>query len=248
VAHQRTPLTDVGSSTESDALARSMAEAALFLNEPTEDVDTVLGRLAEVALRAVPGVEVVSISVATRGSVSTKAATDPLAQQLDQLQYDLQEGPCIDALRDPDKGEVVVDDMAHDQRWPRYGPAAASQGLRSQMGVRIFREGHSVGGLNLYASRAKAFHDGTRAAAEIFAVHAAVAMDKARTVTSLTEALATRQTIGVAVGLVMHTYTVNESAAFNYLVRVSQTTNTKLRDVAIGVVGVAADEASARSR
>lgn len=116
------------------------------------------------------------------------------------------------------------------------------------MGIKIYGEGHSVGGLNLYAWRANAFHDGTRAAAEIFAVHAAVAMDKARAVTSLTDALASRQMIGVAVGIVMQTYTVDESAAFNYLVRVSQTTNTKLRDVAAGVVAVAMEEAGTKSR
>jgi AmiR/NasT family two-component response regulator len=74
-------------------------------------------------------------------------------------------------------------------------------------------------------------------------VHAAVAMDKVRAVTSLTDALASRQIIGQAIGIVMHTYTINESAAFNYLVRVSQTTNTKLREVAAQVIRTANDEA-----
>ncbi len=243
MVHARSPSDGGGSRHEVDELAWLMADAARYLNEPTEDVEAVLGRLAEAASRTVPGVDVVSISVATREAVSTKAATDPLAQTLDQLQYDLQEGPCIDALRDPALAEVIVDDLESDQRWPLYGPAAASRGLRSQMGIRVYRESRSVGGLNLYARRAGAFHAGTRAAAEIFAVHAAIAMDRARTVTTLTDALASRQVIGQAIGVVMHTYTVTESAAFQYLVRVSQTSNTKLRDVAARLVAIADEEA-----
>jgi GAF domain-containing protein len=235
-------------SSRPNALARAMADVALFLNEPAEDVDTILGRLVAAAAWTISDVDMASVSVATPDGISTKAATDQVARDLDRLQYDLQEGPCVDAMLDPDKAEVVVGDLAEEQRWPRYARAAAGQGFRSQMGIQIYREGRSVGGLNLYSRQANAFHDGTRAAAELFAVHAAVAMDKARTVTSLTDALASRQIIGEAVGIVMHTYTVKESAAFNYLVRVSQTTNTKLREVAARIVAAIVDEADTSSR
>lgn len=230
-----------------NTLARAMADAARSLNEPAEDVGTVLVRLADVALRTIPGVDMASISVATRDGIETAASTDEAARELDRLQYELQEGPCVDALLDPDKAEVVVADMAHDQRWPEYARAAADLGFRSQMGIKVFNERGSVGGLNLYSKQVDAFDDQTRATAEIFAVHAAVAMDKARTVTSLGDALASRQIIGEAVGIIMHTYTINETAAFNYLVRVSQTTNTKVRDVAAQVVEAAVAEADTRS-
>jgi GAF domain-containing protein len=222
-----------------------MADAALFLNEPAEDLETVLFRLATVAQRAIANVDMASISVASREGICTRAATDPAARDLDQLQYDLQEGPCLDALLNPDKAEVIVDDMTQERRWPRYARAAAVRGYRSQMGIKIYREGRSAGGLNLYSTRVDAFDDHTRAAAEIFAVHAAIAMDKVRTVTSLTDALASRQTIGQALGIVMRTYTIDEDAAFNYLTRVSQTTNTKLREVAAQIVAAVTEEAQA---
>jgi GAF domain-containing protein len=224
-------------------LAQAMAHAALFLNEPAEDLETILARLADVAHQMIADVDMASISVTSRDGISTKAATDQAARDLDQLQYDFQEGPCLDALLDPDKAEVVVDDMSCERRWPRYAQAAAGRGYRSQMGIKIYREGRSAGGLNLYSLRANAFGDETRAAAEIFAVHAAIAMDKVRTVTNLTDALGSRQTIGQAVGIVMRTYTVDEDAAFNYLTRVSQTTNTKLRDVAAQIVAALTVEA-----
>jgi hypothetical protein len=105
--------------------AWAMAEAARFLNEPAEDVDTVLGRLAAVAYQAIPAVDMASISVATRQGISTKAATAQPARDLDRLQYSWQEGPCVDALLDPDKSEVVVDDMGHELRWPRSTARAA---------------------------------------------------------------------------------------------------------------------------
>lgn len=232
----------------SNTLARAMADAARSLNQPAEDVETVLDRLADVALQTIPDVDMASISVATRTGITTTAATDQAARDLDRLQYQLQQGPCVDAVLDPDKAEVVVADMACDQRWPEYARAAADFGFRSQMGIRVFDECGSVGGLNLYSKQVDAFDKETRATAEIFAVHAAVAMDKARTVTSLSNALASRRIIGEAVGIVMHTYTVDETAAFNYLVRVSQTTNTKVRDVAAQVVDAANDEATNQSR
>lgn len=224
-----------------------MADAARWLNEP-EDVETVLARLADVALQTIPAVDMASISVATRAGITTAAATDQAARDLDRLQYQLQQGPCVDALLDPDKAEVVVADLASDQRWPDYARAAADLGFRSQMGIKVFNERGSAAGLNLYSKQADAFDDETSATADIFAIHAAAAMEKARAVASLSDALASRQIIGEAVGIVMHTYTIDETAAFNYLVRVSQTTNTKLRDVAAQVVGAAVDEANNQSR
>jgi AmiR/NasT family two-component response regulator len=68
------------------------------------------------------------------------------------------------------------------------------------------------------------------------------------TVTDLTKALQTRQTIGQAVGIVMHRYTVDEHAAFQYLVRVSQTSNTPLREVARTIVNKVSAQASEHKR
>lgn len=80
---------------------------------------------------------------------------------MDRLQYQLQQGPCVDAVLDPDKAEVVVADMACDQRWPEYARAAADFGFRSQMGIRVFDESGSVGGLNLYSKQVDAFGEET---------------------------------------------------------------------------------------
>ena len=213
-------------------LADVMAEVALTLHEP-ESVDDVLGRLVRVARDAIPA-EFVGVSIASPKGIHTAAASDPLVTKLDQVQYELSEGPCLDAMRHHTATPVA--DLRTDNRWPRFGPRAVAAGAISQMGIEIFRQGSTVGGLNLYASRPNAFDDDTRHAAALFARHAGLALEKSLTITNLTEALQTRQIIGQAIGIVMQRYTLDEAQAFKHLVRISQTTNIKLRDVARSVV------------
>jgi GAF domain-containing protein len=210
-------------------LAEVMAQAASSINAP-EALEDVLDRLARAACTAIPGVDYAGVSIGRRTGIETMAATDPLVEQADQLQYELGEGPCLDAMGG--KKLALVHDMRDEPRWPRFAPLAAELGVLSQMGVEIFRQGSTVGGLNLYAGRPGAFDDTTEHAATIFAMHAAIALDKTMTVTHLTDALRSRQLIGQAVGIVMQRHVVDEHAAFRYLVRVSQNSNTRLRDVA----------------
>jgi hypothetical protein len=57
------------------------------------------------------------ITVQPNGRPLTVASSDLLASQVDELQYGLDEGPCLASLR---TGQVVrIDDLAADQRWPR---------------------------------------------------------------------------------------------------------------------------------
>jgi transcriptional regulator with GAF, ATPase, and Fis domain len=214
-------------------LAAGLAAAALVLKEP-ESVEEALARLAVVALSVIPGAEQCGISVADRKSVSTVASTDGMVDRLDQLQYRLDEGPCLDAIRL--HTSVVVDDMRTETRWPRFAPSAAEAGCLSQMGIEIFCESGRVGGLNLYSTQPSAFDEQTRQAATLLATHTSVVMGKMITVDDLHHALRTRQLVGQAVGIVMCRYAVDEHAAFAYLGRVSQHSNVKLHQVAARIV------------
>jgi GAF domain-containing protein len=241
MSHQVGANSDGADETTSRRLADVMAEAARSLHK-LETVADVLNRLVEVACTAVPGVEFAGVSLARHGGIETVAASHPLVEKADRLQYELGEGPWLDAMAG--QTPTVVTDMNAERRWPRFAPRAVELGVRSQMGVEIFRDGSTVGGLNLYASKPGAFDDTTQHAAILFAVHAAIALDKTMTVTDLTKALQTRQTIGQAVGIVMQRYTVNEHTAFQYLVRVSQNSNIPLREVARTIVDKASAQAS----
>jgi hypothetical protein len=94
------------------------------------------------------------------------------------------------------------------------------------------------GALNLYSRDVGSFTD-MSLVGQLFAHQAAVALDYAREIENLQEAMLTRQLIGRAVGIAMERYRLNEERAFAFLARVSQTRNVKLRAVAEEVVAEA---------
>jgi hypothetical protein len=94
--------------------------------------------LLEAVADRVGHADAVSITEWHRGKFTTLAASNELAREGDQLQYRLDEGPCLDAMRQ--HTWVVVDDMRTETRWPRFAPPAAEAGCISQMGIEIFRE------------------------------------------------------------------------------------------------------------
>jgi GAF domain-containing protein len=222
-------------------LATALAEAADAINRPTSLGDT-LDAIVEATLASVPGFTDVGISIRHRGGrIETKSGTGRLVWELDTIQYDLDEGPCVDAIR---AGEmVVVEDVRHEQRWPRYVAAAARTGLRSQIGLGLYDDGRTLGGLNLYSTIAEGVSDQAVQAAQLFARHATIALDKAQSSHHLNEALLSRKVIGQAVGIVMERFQIDEDRALQFIVRASSTSNIKLRDVAAELVDTSNERA-----
>ena len=174
----------------------------------------------------------------SRGTFETVATTDELVVTLDRIQYDLGEGPCYDTLRLPDVDVVIAAPaIRHDQRWPRYVPAAVGTGVLSQLAVKLYVDHQgSLGGLNFYSTTSETIDPEAEAIADLFATHAAIALENARERESLNEALRSRKMIGQAIGIIMERFDMNEDRAFDFLVRTSSTSNIKLRDVAEEVV------------
>jgi ANTAR domain len=109
-------------------------------------------------------------------------------------------------------------------------------GLRAQLAIQLYYDDETLGGLNLYATKSAEIDPDAPVAAELFAVHAALALGRARTESRLSEALGSRQMIGEAVGLMMERYKINDQRAFQFLARACSTSNIKVRDVAQEVV------------
>jgi GAF domain-containing protein len=212
-------------------IGQAIAAAARSISH-SQSLDQTLQAIVQVARESVPGFEQVGISTLSKdGKIETRAATGDLVHELDKLQDDLGEGPCVDTLRELDV--VSVPHVRHDQRWPRYVPAAAKLGLRSQLGVRLFLDDKgTLGGLNLYSTVSDEVSPEAEAIAELFAAHAAIALGNARERQNLNEALQSRKVIGQAVGMLMERYDMNEERAFAFLVRASSHSNIKLRDIA----------------
>ncbi len=100
---------------------------------------------------------------------------------------------------------------------------------------RLFND-HTLGALNLYSTRLDAFDEDDLAEGLALAAHAAVAMTAAQEAEHLRTAMDTRTVIGQAAGILMERFDLTEDHAFAVLVRVSSTTNTKLRQVAADLV------------
>ncbi len=196
--------------------------------------ESALHRLAESAAGNIPGVDFVSVTVRDDNhSLRTIGATDPLAEQVDTVQYELREGPCYAAVTD--ERFVLVNDVATTRDFPRYGPRAAELGVRSQAAIQLLHDGERAG-LNLYARSPEAFDQSTVQLAELFATQAAALLDYAEQVEQLSEALHTRSDIGTAVGIVMERYAIDRKRAFGFLVRNSQHRNVKVRVLAQQVI------------
>jgi GAF domain-containing protein len=215
-------------------IAASLAAISREINAST-DLEITLNAVVESAVRSLPGIDSVSITVARRdGTMETLASSDQLALDLDALQYAVGEGPCLYAIKS--EPEVKVEHAAEDPRWPRYMRQAVERGLQAQLALQLYADSKTLGGLNMYSTTVESFDPDIEHLAEMFATHAALALGHARERKQLLDAIASRQVIGQAVGIVMERYTLTEHRAFDYLARVSSHSNVKLRDVAEEVV------------
>jgi GAF domain-containing protein len=217
-----------------DVLAEALAHAARSLNEVTSLEET-LSEIVRTARLSVPGADHVGVSLAhPDGRLDTLAATSERVHELDALQHELGEGPCVFALETDTI--VHVPDVRTESRWPAFIAEARRRGLRAQIGVRLYADRSGQAGLNIYSEQDGGLDDASAQAADLFAAQAALAMGKARAIDQLQEGMRSRQRIGVAVGILMHRYAMTEERAFAFLVRASSHGNVKLRDVAAEVV------------
>ena len=210
-----------------------LAAAAGSLHQQAQ-VEDALREVVLAARDTVPGVDQASISVAYRiGGFGTVAATASVVYELDQLQYQLDEGPCLDALQR--EWQALTNNLAGDVRWPRYAPAAARRGVQSQLGVRLFVEANVVS-LNLYSGSVGVFGVDAIHLAQLFGAQAVNVLTRAVGDHRLIDALSTRKVIGHAVGIVMERHRLGERQALAFLIRASRTSGIAFTDVAGQIV------------
>jgi len=163
-----------------------------------------------------------------------RVPSDPLVAVLDGLQSSLDEGPCLDALRD--YHTVHIEDMTNEPRWPRFTAAAVERGVRSSLSFQLFVTSKNLGSLNLYGEEPGVFDEESTLVGELLAQHASVALIGAATTSQLQSALASRDAIGQAKGILMHREDLTGEAAFQLLLTTSQNANIKLVELARWVI------------
>ncbi|MBB3085351.1 GAF and ANTAR domain-containing protein [Geodermatophilus sabuli] len=205
------------------------------------DLNSFLGDLVHLAVGHTPAAQACGLTLARSSGAVTVNATGPLAQEADERQYEVDDGPCLQAMRE---GVLVrVDDMTEETRWGDFPSLAVRVGVRSSLSLPLEVEGRSRGALNLYSTEPAAFDDDARETAGRWAAQASGALAVALRIADgddradrLAGGLDTRTTIGQAIGLVMAQERCSAEQAFALLRVSSQRRNVKLRDVAAALV------------
>lgn len=219
-------------------VARRLAEALT-----PGDLDATLSQITAAAVEVLPKVQYASITVRhSDGRLETRAPTDRMLLGVDAAQYDLREGPCYEAASD--SVHVSSTDLAADPRFPKYAQVAVAAGIRAQAGIRLFESPAAQGALNLYSEEVGALAD-LGVLGRLFAHQSAMALDYAREIENLQEAIRSRGTIGEAVGILMERFGLDDARAFGLLVRLSQQQNVKVRVLAEELVAASRSEGSA---
>ena len=212
-----------------ESLAEVFGDLAVEMQAQKGSSDT-LQSIVEAAPKVVPGARWAGISLVQGTKIVSEVPTSRSVAELDQLQSDLNQGPCLTALRE--YHTVHIDDMRTETRWPDFGREAQQRGMRSMLSFQLFVRSENLGALNLYSDEPGAFSEDSFLIGEILAQHAAVAMMGAAAETQFENALATRDVIGQAKGMLMQRDNLTGLQAFSLLTRASQQTNIKLSDVA----------------
>jgi len=205
-------------------------------SRPDTDSDTVLDELVEHAAVEIPGAQYAGITVTRNAkNIDTPAATHKWPILLDEVQQRHREAPCLTAAWE--EKIIHVADLETDDRFPLYRQDALEQTpIRTIMAFQLFIADQTMGALNVYAEQPHAFDQTSKEIGRVFAAHSSVAWNAARREEQFKRALASRDTIGQAKGMIMERYGVNAVQAFDVLRKLSQDSNVPLVQVASELV------------
>ena len=229
-----------------DSLSRLSTLATGLL--PLEDS---LTRVAEYAVRAIPGAEGAGLTLLEENRSDTIVATADFVARIDDIQYSLGQGPCVSAVAD--RQIVLSGSLGGDRRWPQFGSRVARLGVHSVVSLPLITDEGVVGAMNVYAHDKNAFTADAGRLGELFAVPAAIAVQNAqvlaqtkRLASQLQAALSSRGVIERALGIMMSRSGGTEAEALDRLRTLSQNQHEKLPVVAQSIVQEAVRRARAR--
>lgn len=215
-------------------LAAALGTLAVDMSAES-DSERLLETIVGAAITLLPGISWAGISIVRGRSIVSKAPTDEVARTLAECQAKFGEGPILSAL--DEQQTIVVAELRDETRWPRFVEAATGMDVRCVMSFRLFARDEALGVLTLYGPHPDLFNDEVVAIGEVFAQHAAVALAGAAVAEQMQRAIASRDVIGQAKGILMQRDALTGLQAFAVLTKASQDTNTKLVDVARFLVG-----------
>lgn len=203
------------------------------------DAGSIHQALVDAAQRLVEGCDRASLLVRTRDRFVTAASTDDIARRIDQIELEIGEGPCVDAILD-EAYQHDADLTTSKTPWPRFTERiVAETPVRSAIGYRLLLDGDKVGALNLFSDTPGGLTSKSADVGAVIASFASVAMMAIRAreeAATLRQGLQSNREIGKAVGLLMAAHHISGQEAFELLRSTSQELNMKLAQVALQVI------------
>jgi hypothetical protein len=191
----------------------------------------------------------VAITSYRPGGVVERSSSDNRSAECETTGQSSGQGPGMDALK-RDR-IVLVRDIRRDERWPQWADLTLDVGFRSAAAVPAQMSDDSVTLLVGYSEDDDAWDPSALASMARYAQELAHILtlsrrwvEQARTNEHLKSALASRGTIGQAMGIIMAQNRCSADTAFTILRSASQHRNVKLRDVAAGLVAGVTDAPS----
>lgn len=225
---------------DQSALNRAFADYARTLAHRYE-IGQVLYRLTDQVVEVLD-VDGAGVSLADRDeTLRFVTATDEAVTKVEEVQAELDEGPCHEAYRTRER--VTSSDLTSDERWPKYSLSALEEGLRAVAGIPMVVDDQRVGALNLYVGEFREWPDEDLAVAQLLAdmatgyiVNARVLTESQRLTRQLQHALDSRVVIEQAKGIVAERYAMDTAAAFQRIRQHARSSNTNLHVVAREIV------------
>jgi GAF domain-containing protein len=235
---------------DDDGLEASLAGLSGLLTGP-RPVQETLVRIAEFAVRAIPGAEGAGLTMLEDDRPQTVVASAEFVQAVDEVQYGLGEGPCLLAVET--RSTQTSGSLGGDARWPRFGPRIGRMGVHSAVSLPLLLPDRVVGALNVYAHGKDAFGSEAVRIGEMFARPAAVSVHNAqilaqsqRLAEQLGAALVSRAVIDQALGVIMSRTGATPKEAFERLRAMSQSQHAKVAEVSRALLDEAVRGARAR--
>ena len=211
-----------------------------FLTE--ESASKAVQSLAYVLRDSIPNSAGAGASIINaRGRRESAGATDPVVLRADKLQYELGQGPCLSAWAE--QRAIIIQDTKQETRWPKWTAAIADLPLRSVLSAPLTTEGRRIGALKVYSPSPMAFDDHSVFLIERLAGPAAVLLGSVRDreaiqrlSSQLVEALANRDMISQAQGILMERRDITSGEALEVMLAASREKGQPLHEVATNIV------------
>jgi anti-anti-sigma factor len=231
----------VSSGDEPGVVDLAVRASQLRQRSSTATVDAALRLVTALAETTVENADGVSVTLERHGRVMTVAASDDAVKEMDRHQYDTGEGPCLAA-----KSEgrwFYIESLAEETRWPHFVPLALEQGIRSILSSPLMTKQRPQGALNIYSSTERAFGTREQELAALFAEQASEILTTAdpdetdeQVNQRVARALAARQVIHQAQGVIMERDRLTAEAAVGALHRAARAARVNVADYATEIV------------